>query len=182
MDLKAHAFSSLNLARRLTTAFLDDFGSKSDWLKQSHPGTNHALWITGHLALADNFFASKFRPEVDHKPEGWEDLFWFGSEVTAESQRYPDPTEVRLYFDGRREMLLSVLKELSLAELNQPAPPAEARSPIAGAPNIGQAFFFIAYHEGMHSGQLSVIRRGLGYAPLYGPQKDSTPTTTSSTS
>lgn len=170
MDLKAHAFSSLNLARRLTTSMLDDFGPKSQWLKQSHPGTNHALWITGHLALADNLFASKFRPEVDHKPEGWEELFWFGSQVNDDTERYPEPDVVRQYFDGRREILISVLKELSDAELSQPAPPVEARSPIAGAPNIGQAFFFIAYHEGMHSGQLSVIRRGLGHQPLYGPQ------------
>ena len=72
MDLKAHAFSSLNLARRLTNSFLEDFHAKDDWLKQSHPGTNHALWIKGHLGLADNLFASKFRPQVDHKPEGWE--------------------------------------------------------------------------------------------------------------
>lgn len=170
MDLKAHAFSSLNLARRLTTALLKDFHSEEEWLKQSHPGTNHALWITGHLGLADNLFASKFRPEVDHKPEGWDALFWFGSTVTNEADRYPDPTQVRQYFDGRREILLSVLKEMSEQELMQPAPPPDAQSPIAGAPNIGQAFFFIAYHEGMHSGQLSVIRRGLGFKPLYRPQ------------
>ena len=164
----------------MTTSLLEDFGPKSDWLQQSHPGTNHALWITGHLALADNLFASKFRPEVDHKPDGWEELFWFGSQVTGETDRYPEPEAVRQYFDGRREILISVLKELSLAELSQPPPPAHARSPIAGAPNIGQAFFFIAYHEGMHSGQLSVIRRGLGHQPLYRPQPSSAPETTPS--
>ena len=170
MDLKAHAFSSLNLARRITNSFLEDFRTKSEWLAQSHPGTNHALWITGHLALADNMFASKFRPEVCHKPDDWEKLFWFGSTVTGEFVRYPEPDAVKQYFDERREVLLSVLRDLSQKELSQPAPPAEVRSPIAGAPNIGQAFFFIAYHEGMHSGQLSVIRRGLGHVPLFQPQ------------
>ena len=62
MELKAHAFSSLNLARQLTTSLLEDFHTREDWLHQTHPGTNHAIWIAGHLGLADNLFASKFRP------------------------------------------------------------------------------------------------------------------------
>ena len=91
-------------------------------------------------------------------------------------ERYPDHEKVKQYFEGRREVLVSVLKELSQAELNQPAPPAESRSPIAGAPNIGQAFFFIAYHEGMHSGQLTLIRRSLGHEPLFGPRRNASET------
>jgi hypothetical protein len=33
---------------------------------------------------------------------------------------------------------------------------------------LGHAFIFIAYHEGMHSGQLTVTHRALGHAPIVG--------------
>ena len=169
MDLKAHATSSLNLARRLTTSMLSDFNTLNDWVFQAHPQANHALWIVGHLGLADNAFISKFRPRLGHEPKGWKKIFWFGSQPIDDPKKYPPIDEVLEYFDDRRTVLLQVLADLTKEELSEPAPPAEAQSPIAGAPNIGQVFFFIAYHEGMHSGQLSIARRGLGYSPLYQP-------------
>jgi uncharacterized damage-inducible protein DinB len=65
-------------------------------------------------------------------------------------------------------VLLKVLDELSEEELRAAAPAAGERSPIAGAPSLGHAFIFIAYHEGMHSGQLTVTHRALGHAPIVG--------------
>lgn len=173
MDLKAHAFSSLKLARRLTSAMLADFNTLTDWIYQAHPDANHALWIIGHLGMADNAFISKFRPKLAEEPDGWKDIFWFGSQPNPNIKKYPPIDEVLEYFDGRRVVLLEVLEDLSMDELSAPAPPAEAQSPLAGAPNIGQVFFFIAYHEGMHSGQLSIARRGLGHSPLYQPANTS---------
>jgi uncharacterized damage-inducible protein DinB len=167
LDLKAHAFSSLYLARRLTRSMLEDFNTLHDWFYQAHASANHALWIVGHLGLADNAFASKFRPMRGNQPEGWKELFWSGSQPLSTPELYPPIDEVLAYFDDRRETLLQVLKEMSSEELSSPAPPAEAQSPIAGAPNIGQVFFFIAYHEGLHCGQLSVARRGLGHVPVF---------------
>jgi uncharacterized damage-inducible protein DinB len=53
-------------------------------------------------------------------------------------------------------------------ELAGPAPEAGARSPIAGAPNIGHLFLFAASHEAMHAGQLTVAHRALGHPPIVG--------------
>lgn len=170
MDLIAHAHSSLILARRLTTDLLEDFNTLHHWLFQVHESANHALWIVGHLGLADNAFILKFRPSMGQEPNGWKNLFWSGSEPMSDPRHYPPIDEVLDYFESRRQTLLQVLKDLSLDELHQPAPPPEAQSPIAGAPNIGQVFFFIAYHEGLHTGQLAVARRGLGYPPVYSPR------------
>ena len=169
MDLKAHARSSLVLARRLTVNMLSDFNTLHDWCYQVHPQANHALWIVGHLGMADNAFASKFRPSSELQQGGWKEFFWFGSEPVNNPKQYPPVDEVLEYFEERRANLLNVLDDLSMEELSEPAPPAESLSPIAGAPNIGQVFFFIAFHESMHSGQLSIARRGLGYPPLFQP-------------
>ncbi len=176
MNLKPHATHILNLSRRMTDELIDAMKTDDDWFYQVHPKANHPLWIIGHLALADNMFASKFRPDVDSKPDGWEELFWFGTEPSSDRNKYPNPEEVLAYFRDRREVLLNVLDELTEAELNAAAPAADQRSAIAGAPNVGQMFIFTAYHEGMHTGQFTVAHRGLGHPPMYRPESVSSGT------
>jgi hypothetical protein len=149
---------------------VDNFKSDEDWFYRPVPNSNHALWIVAHLGLSDNMFASKFRPEIDHKPDGWQDLFWFGSEIQEDRNAYPSPAEVLNYFRDRREVLMKVLDEVSDEELNAAAPPEGDRSAVAGAPSIGQLFIFASFHEGIHSGQLTVIDRGLGNEPMMRPQ------------
>jgi uncharacterized damage-inducible protein DinB len=168
MELRDHARHLLQFSRRLSEGLLGSFKTPEDWLFQIHPKANHALWITGHLALVDNAFINRFRPALATKPEGWDSLFGFGSQPKPEASLYPDADAVLAYFRDRREALLRVLDEVSEDELRAPAPEAGQRSPIAGAPSIGHAFIFIAYHEGMHSGQLTVAHRALGHAPLIG--------------
>ncbi len=170
MSLQAHARHSLELARRINEGIIESFNSDDDWFYQPHPQANHALWIIGHLALADNSFASKFRESTDRKPDGYEELFWFGTKPSSDRSQYPPVDEVLAYFRDRRENLLNVINELSDEELAEAAPPAEERSPIAGAPNVGQLLHFAAYHEGMHTGQLTVCHRGLGHPPLFRPE------------
>ena len=169
MDLKAHARHSLTFGRHMTASILDTFSGDDQWLYQSHPKANHAMWIVGHLGLADNAFASQFREDRAHKPEGFEELFWFGTELRSEASAYPPMAEVRQYFDERRANLLQVLEDVTEEELAAPAPPAGERSPVAGAPCMGHLFLFAAVHEAMHAGQLSVAHRGLGNAPIFSP-------------
>ncbi len=170
MELKAHAKTILARARGFTEMLLEQFQTDDDWFAQTHPNANHARWIVGHLGLADNAFASRFRPDGDHKPDGWEELFWFGSQINPDRSVYPDKSEVLAYFRDRREFLLKTLDELSDEEINAAAPGPEERSAIAGAPNVGHIFLFAAFHEGIHGGQLTVAHRGLGHGPLMKPQ------------
>jgi len=165
--LREHARFALGFSRRLSEGLLRCFKDRSEWLYQVHPRANHPLWIAGHLGLADNSIAARFRPGIARKPEGWDAMFWFGSQATGDSSAYPAEAEVFEYFRERRTALLAVLEELTDAELAAPAPPSGAPSPIAGAPSIGQLFIFAATHEGMHSGQLTVVHRALGHAPLF---------------
>jgi uncharacterized damage-inducible protein DinB len=168
MQFRDHAHFALAFSRRLTDGLLAEFKTRDDLLFQVHPKANHALWIAGHLAIADNTFINRFRPPMAEKPDGWDAMFWFGSQVTSDSSAYPQETEVLAYFRDRRAALLRVLDEVSDDELTGPAPPAGARSPIAGAPNIGHLFLFASTHEAMHAGQLTVAHRALGNAPLIG--------------
>ena len=168
MELRDHARYALKFSRRLSEGLLSSFKTLENWVFQIHPKANHPLWIAGHLALVDNAFLNRFRPALATKPEGWDALFGFGSQPKPDASLYPNPEEVMSYFRARREVLLKVLDELNEEELRAAAPAAGERSPIAGAPNMGHAFIFIAYHEGLHSGQLTVTHRALGHAPIVG--------------
>ena len=170
MNLRAHAMKSIETSRQAVEMVLAEFKTADDWFCQPAPNTNHALWIVAHLGLADNYFASKFRPEVDQKPEGWDELFWFGSTISDDRSVYPSPEEVLAYFHDRRSQLISVLNEMSDEELLAEPEPNEGRV-LSGAPSVGQLFFFASFHEGIHMGQLSCCHRALGLEPVMKPEE-----------
>lgn len=169
MELTKHAKHSLSLSRKMAEQMLSAFQTEDDWHYRPFARANPAIWIVAHLGLADNAFASVFRPAVDSKPAGWDELFWFGSQMTDDRSLYPDAATVLDYYRDRRETFLSVLDELTPSDIEQPAPAADQRSPIAGAPNLGSWLLFALWHEGLHTGQLSICHRGLGHAPLIQP-------------
>ena len=169
MDLKKHALYGLERSRWMVEEQLKAFDTLSDWLYQPTPQANHALWVVGHLALADNMFASRFRDETAKKIDGYDECFWFGSECKSDASSYPAIDEVLAYFRERRENFNAVIADLSDDELSAAAPAADEPSPIAGAPNIGQLLLFASAHEMNHAGQLSVCRRGLGNDPVFKP-------------
>lgn len=169
MELIQYAKHALTLSRKMAEQMLSAFESEDDWFYRPFAEANPAVWIVAHLGIADNTFATVFRPEVNAKPDGWDDLFWFGSRMQDDRSIYPEPTAVLEYYRDRRETFLSVLDELTPADISKPAPAAGQRSPIAGAPNLGSWLWFALWHEGLHTGQLSVCHRGLGNAPLIQP-------------
>jgi hypothetical protein len=166
MELRDHARHALQYARKFTEGLLLSLRTPEYWVFQIHPKVNHAMWIAGHLSLVDNSFVGKFRPDGGRRPEGWDRLFGFGSQPQPSMEAYPSSDEVLAYFRERRQMVLTVLDEMSEAELRAPAPAPGERSPIAGAPSVGYGFIFLAYHEGLHAGQLTVAHRALGHAPV----------------
>lgn len=166
MDFKSHARHLLAAARQYTLRQLDQLTQPKHWIHRPAPEGNHALWIVGHLAIADNRFATRFREETHHIPAGYEGLFWIGTECHSSLLTYPPIREVRAYLDERRENLLQVLEVVTEEDLNAPLPAMDPASPMATAPNLGQYFLYGAAHEMIHAGQLSVCCRGLGLPPL----------------
>ena len=166
MQIKPNVIYSLNQARKNTENVLEAFATDADWLFQPCPNSNHALWIIGHLGLADNMFAARAQGQDPDPPKGYESMFWFGSTPESDPGRYPAVDEVRAFFRDRRENLMRVVEDLSEEFLLSPTP---SEGMFAEAPNMAQMLFFTAYHEGMHFGQLSVCHRGLGNDPIYKP-------------
>jgi uncharacterized damage-inducible protein DinB len=167
MSLKENAIYSLNQARKMTESLIEKIESPSDWFAQPCDKANHPLWVVGHLSLADNMFAATMSGGEKSFPEGWSELFWFGSEVYSDASQYPNPDEVLKFFRDQREELLKVVDGLTDEFLAGPTP---EDGMFADAPNMAQMLIFASFHEGIHFGQFTVAHRSLGHAPMFQPQ------------
>ncbi|TWT86882.1 DinB superfamily protein [Pseudobythopirellula maris] len=164
-DFRTNTRYALQRTRQITEALIEVLDG-DDWSHRVAPDTNSPLWIIGHLAWVDNRMAGRFRPERALDAEKvWGELFQFGTKP-LDAGEYPPIDEVLAVWRERRENLLAVFDEVSDEELDAPGPPADAASPIPGAPCAGYFFLFTSQHELLHTGQLTVVRRVLGHAPL----------------
>ncbi|MDX1947769.1 MAG: DinB family protein [Pirellulaceae bacterium] len=162
MSLVERVHRQLIGTRQQSERLLADFATPEQWVHQVHPGSNHALWFAGHMTNSDNFFLSLVAPERAVPLEGFATRFGMGSQPTSSPADYPSPAEILAAMRERRATLLAVLAGLADEDL--------ARKLPAGTPDflsdVGSVFELAIWHEGVHSGQLTVARRALGHKPL----------------
>ncbi len=168
MAIKDNVLYSLTQSRRMLEGLIDAMRSREDWMYQVHPQANHPLWVVGHLGLADNMFLKRLNPDAGDEKD-WDDVFWFGSEIHSDSAAYPETAEVVNYCRERRAKLMETIEGLPDEFFDSPTP---EEGMFADAPNMAQMLIFIAYHEGMHSGQFTIAHRGLGNDPMFQPNPD----------
>jgi uncharacterized damage-inducible protein DinB len=162
MTLKERLQRQLLNTRKMSERLLEDFKTPQEWTFQVHPACNHALWFVGHMATVDNFFLSLIAPEKARAMPEFQAKFGMGSQPTNRLEEYPAPTAVLETMRERRAALLETLEGMTDEDLAKKTP--------AGAPDflpdVGSVFEVAIWHEGRHSGQLSVARRALGHKPL----------------
>jgi uncharacterized damage-inducible protein DinB len=163
MDLKQSILWQLQSIRGLSDQMLTTFKTPTDWTHQVFPGANHALWIVGHLALVDNNVAGKFFDKMIEKPN-YKEKFGRQSQPSSNAADYPAPEELLEFFRERRRTLLASIEQFPASDFDNPVPPG--LPPVVQ--NVGQMFVFVANHEALHSGQLSMSRRSLGHPPVVG--------------
>lgn len=164
MTFKQRLMQQLVNARQMSERMLADFQTPQQWTHQVQPGVNHALWFAGHMATSDNFFISLLDASQVKDLGESQRLFGVGSHPVNDPAVYPPPEDVVEQMRERRRTLLSLLEGLSEEDL--------ARKTPAGSPDFlsdfGLVFGAAAWHEGVHTGQLSIARRAIGCAPLMG--------------
>jgi hypothetical protein len=162
MSFKDRIRRQLVTARKTSEGFLADFRTPDQWVKQVHECANHALWFAGHMGHTDNFFISIIAPEHARTDPRFAPCFGVGSKPTNNPADYPSVEETLAYMRERRAMLLRILDGLKDEDLSRPTPDGAPEF----LPDFGSVFETAIWHEGLHSGQLSVVRRALGFAPL----------------
>lgn len=155
--LAHHAREALVWTHRMTLALLRDWpGERLTF--QTTPTDNHALWTVGHLATAYAWFASLIDGQMTELPDGYQQMFGYGSKPVSDPNAYPPMNEVLSVHERAFERVLSAFDGLA---------PDEVVSPVAGdAHGVCQTrvevMYRLAWHEGWHQGQLASLRKALG--------------------
>lgn len=155
----------LTQARQYTERLLADFKTPEEWVNQAHPRANHALWLAGHMGVSDNFFISTIVPERSVARPDFQEKFGPGSQPTNRPEDYPPASEALAYMRDRRAVLLELFEHMTDEDLERPMP----KGTPDFLPTYGSIFQMVVWHEGLHSGQISVTRRAMGMPPVMQP-------------
>jgi uncharacterized damage-inducible protein DinB len=100
--------------------------------------------------------------DADIIPPKFLRLFGRDSIPDSDPARYPTAAEIRAVFDRVHEQALRELRGLDESELDQPV-----LKPHPLVKTKLWALLWCAQHEAVHAGQIGLLRRQLGYAPLW---------------
>lgn len=166
MSRLAMVVNEMEFARAYSLQLIESV-HEADWFRMPPAGVTHVGWQVGHLAVAK--YSLTLRRMRGEQPADeqlvsaeFRGLFGIGSEPTPDAAKYPAPAEIRAVFDRVHEAGLATAKGLSDEGLDQPA--------IGGAHPVFKtklgALLWCARHEMLHAGQIGLLRRQLGQAPL----------------
>ena len=160
------AIKQIIFARKYTLGLLDQTKT-DDWFRIPSGGVSHVGWQVGHLAFAQYRMALwRIRGTLPHDDglisQEFVRLFGARSVPDANATKYPSQTEIRDVFDRLHEQVLRELPGLDEAELDKPVvhPHPLAKTKLQG-------LLWCAHHEMLHAGQIGLLRRLLGYAPMW---------------
>ncbi|MEM8757132.1 MAG: DinB family protein [Planctomycetota bacterium] len=162
-DLLNTGLFVMDFARRATLGFLDGIEGE-DLVRAFAEGGSHAAYIAGHIAFTDDMTLKMLAHRDPTLTEAQQKLF-DGRVTPSNSQSdYPAKQEILSVMAAVREDLIGYFSGLSNAELTAPV-----EGPLAQFGDTrAKLMASIAWHEGMHAGQLTVIRRQLGLPRVFG--------------
>jgi hypothetical protein len=160
------AIEQIVFARSYTIGLLDQTPT-NEWFRQPPGGVSHVGWQVGHIAFAEYRLALwriRGPQPQDNGLFSQEFLRLFGpnSVPDADPAKHPAPAEIRAVLDRVHEQVLRELPGLDEAELDQPVP-----HPHPFAKTKLLALLWCAHHEMLHAGQIGLLRRHLGYPPMW---------------
>lgn len=130
------------------------------WFKNPGDDSNHLMWIMGHLVVHRGQTLKILGVDWNNQ---WASLFARGAERLADAE-YPSAEEMRAAWQD-------VSAHLSAA-LQQPSPDLLAKDAPKGPPTfdgkVGGTVAFYAFHDTYHVGQISYVRKWLGYGKTVG--------------
>jgi uncharacterized damage-inducible protein DinB len=131
-----------------------------DWFRTPGDDSNHLLWMLGHVVVHRGMVLKLFGADWN---TSWAPLFARGAERVDASQ-YPSIEEMRDAWSQISEQLKTRLNESSAEELGSSAP--------EGMPSfdktVSGSVAFFAFHDCYHTGQMSFLRKWLGYGQTVG--------------
>lgn len=156
----------LRFARAYTLRLLDSV-PQEQWFTIPPAGVAHIAWQVGHLAMAEyRLLLDRFRGVVPEDAalmsEAFLALFGRASEPVPDPAQSPPAEELRATLERVHVQALAELARLTDADLDvantRPHPLCTTRRDL---------LFWCSAHEMVHTGQIALLRRQLGHAPLW---------------
>ena len=132
-----------------------------DWFRKPGDDSNHLMWVLGHVVVHRGKVLKTLGGEWDGS---WEPMFSRGAPRMDDDAEYPTIDEMRAAWDQISQQLKSTLREAPADVLAQPAPEG---SPSFDKKMSGIVAFY-AFHDTYHAGQVSFLRKWLGYGQTVG--------------
>jgi hypothetical protein len=156
----------IQFAREYTHKLLDKTDVK-DWYRIPQAGVSHIAWQMGHMAISEYRLAlERLRGVLPDDQNLITERFLraFGrvSVPDADVSRHLPVEELRSVFDRVHAQVLKELLTFTDADLEEPV-----LKPHALAKTKGESLFWCAHHEGVHTGHIGLLRRQLGYDPVW---------------
>lgn len=157
----------IEFARGYTGSLVSDLADE-DWYRRPPGAPTHVAWQLGHLAMAQYglaLFRQRGRRASDAElmSAPFRKLFAKGSVPADETAGPPSPAEIR---DVLTRVHATVLDEMEGPDFADGLLDTPVDEPHAGYATRFGALLFCAAHEMLHAGQIGLIRRLLGKAPL----------------
>lgn len=159
------ALGQIQSAREYLLGMVADLDG-AEWFAMPGGIATHAAWQLGHLAMAEYglcLFRQRGRSpaDLDLMPSVFRKQFQRGSRPNPDPTANPTPAEIRTVLDRVHGQVLAELPTFTDEQLLQ-----LAEMPYAGSPTRFGALLFCAHHEMLHAGQIGMLRRLLGKAPI----------------
>lgn len=160
------AVSQIRLARRFLNDLLRHIPDEL-WYRQPSEGVTNVAWQAGHLAVAQYGLALRRirgeRPEDEQLvPTAFRQRYGKGSTPNPDPAQNASPDELRSILARVHEAVLDEVIRLPDSALDESA--GEPPHPVFS--NKLGALLWCAQHELVHSGQVALLRRLFGAAPL----------------
>src|SRR5215211_7317324 len=125
------------------------------WFKNPGDDSNHLMWIMGHLVVHRGHTLKTLG--VDWNNE-WVSLFARGTDRLADTA-YPSAEEMRAAWEQVSAELANTLQQPPADMLAKDAP----KGPPTFNGKVDGTVAFFAFHDTYHVGQISYLRKWLGY-------------------
>ena len=131
-----------------------------DWFRAPGDDSNHLMWLLGHVVVHRGQVLKILGVDWN---SSWASLFAPGSQRVDDAE-YPTVDEMRAAWAEISQQLKAALGEISPDVLTRPAP----QGPPSFAQQVSGTVAFYAFHDTYHTGQVSFLRKWLGYGQTIG--------------
>ncbi len=159
------AVGQMRFSREYTLTLVSDIPFEA-WYEQPAGIPTHLAWQVGHLAVAEYglmLFRQRGRAEGDLElMPGWlRKKFSRGTSAVSADETGVRPEDLRNILDKIHQQAMLESASLPASSLGEPTDMPYAVHPL----RLG-ALMFCPLHESIHAGQIGMLRRLLGKAPI----------------